>query len=165
MPRPSGPPGGRYRSEGTAFLSVRDADKPAVVEVAASLSKLGFRLVATAGTAHALAAARIAVEHVRKVTEPGEGPTVVDLVRRGHCDLVSTRPSATRGARSDGYLIREAALAARIPCITTMAGARAAVRAIADAQGDLARVAPGTDQCAEEKRLASSPTRRSGPIR
>jgi carbamoyl-phosphate synthase large subunit len=124
--------------EGTAFLSVRDADKPALVEVADSLSKLGFRLVATAGTARALANARIAVEHIRKVTEPGEGATVVDLVRRGHCDLVINTPLGGPGARSDGYLIREAALAARVPCITTMAGARAAVRAIADAQGDLA---------------------------
>ena len=124
--------------EGTAFLSVRDADKPALVDVADSLSKLGFRLVATAGTARALANARIAVEHVRKVTEPGEGSTVVDLVRRGHCDLVINTPLGGPGARSDGYLIREAALAARVPCITTMAGARAAVRAIADAQGDLA---------------------------
>jgi carbamoyl-phosphate synthase large subunit len=124
--------------EGTAFLSVRDADKPALIEVADSLSKLGFRLVATAGTARALASARIAVEHVRKVTEPGEGATVVDLVRRGHCDLVINTPFGDPGARSDGYLIREAALAARVPCITTMAGARAAVRAVADAQGDLA---------------------------
>jgi len=124
--------------EGTAFLSVRDADKPALIEVAESLSKLGFRLVATAGTARALANASIAVEHVRKVTEAGEGSTVVDLVRRGHCDLVVNTPFGTPGARSDGYLIREAALAARVPCITTMAGARAAVRAIADAQGDLA---------------------------
>jgi carbamoyl-phosphate synthase large subunit len=124
--------------EGTAFLSVRDADKPALVEVADSLSKLGFRLVATAGTARALANARIAVEHVRKVTEPGAGATVVDLIRRGHCDLVVNTPFGDPGARSDGYLIREAALAARVPCITTMAGARAAVRAIADAQGDLA---------------------------
>ncbi len=122
---------------GTAFLSVRDADKPAAVEIAGSLSKLGFRLVATAGTAHALAAAGIAVERVRKVAEAGEGSTVVDLVRRGHCDLVVNTPFGDSGARSDGYLIREAALAARIPCITTIAGARAAVRAIADAQGDL----------------------------
>ncbi len=125
-------------TEGTAFLSVRDADKPAAVEVAESLSKLGFRLVATAGTAHALAGAGIAVERVRKVTEPGEGSTVVDLVRRGHCDLVVNTPFGGSGARSDGYLIREAALAARVPCITTMAGAKAAVHAIADAQGDLA---------------------------
>ena len=72
------------------------------------------------------------------MTEGGEGPTVVDLVRRGHCDLVVNTPFGDSGARSDGYLIREAALAARIPCITTIAGARAAVHAIADAQGDLA---------------------------
>jgi carbamoyl-phosphate synthase large subunit len=124
-------------ADGTAFLSVRDADKPAAVEVAGSLSKLGFRLVATAGTAHALAAAGIAVERVRKVAENGGGTTVVDLVRRGRCDLVINTPFGDSGARSDGYLIREAALAARIPCITTIAGARAAVRAIADAQGDL----------------------------
>jgi len=125
-------------TDGTAFLSVRDADKPAAVEVAEALARLGFRLVATAGTAHALAGAGIAVEHVRKVTEEGEGTTVVDLVRRGHCDLVVNTPFGDPGARSDGYLIREAALAARVPCITTMAGARAAVHAIADARGDLA---------------------------
>ncbi len=124
-------------AEGTAFLSVRDADKPAAIEVAGSLARLGFRLVATAGTAHALAAAGIAVERVRKVMEAGDGPTVVDLVRRGHCDLVVNTPVGDPGARSDGYLIREAALAARVPCITTIAGARAAVNAIAEAQGDL----------------------------
>ena len=71
------------------------------------------------------------------MAEQGEGPTLVDLVRRGHCDLVVNTPFGDSGARSDGYLIREAALAARIPCITTIAGARAAVHAIADAQGDL----------------------------
>jgi carbamoyl-phosphate synthase large subunit len=121
-------------TEGTAFLSVRDADKPAAAEVAESLSKLGFRLVATAGTAHALAGAGIAVEHVRKVTEQGEGPTVVDLVRLGHCDLIVNTPFGDPGARSDGYLIREAALVARVPCITTLSGAAAAVHAIANAR-------------------------------
>jgi carbamoyl-phosphate synthase large subunit len=125
-------------SEGTAFLSVRDADKPAAIEIARSLSRLGFRLVATAGTAHALAGAGIGVERVRKVTEGGEGTTVVDLIRRGHCDLVVNTPYGGSGARSDGYLIREAALTARVPCITTIAGARAAVHAIAESQGDLA---------------------------
>ena len=110
-------------ADGTAFLSVRDADKPAAIEVAASLSSSASALVATAGTAHALAAAGLAVERVRKVAEDGEGPTVVDLVRRGRCDLVVNTPFGDSGARSDGYLIREAALAARIPCITTIAGA------------------------------------------
>jgi carbamoyl-phosphate synthase large subunit len=125
-------------ADGTAFLSVRDADKAAAVEIAASLVRLGFRLVATAGTAHALAAAGLSVERLHKVSEHGEGATVVDLVRRGHCDLVVNTPFGGSGPRSDGYLIREAALAARVPCITTIAGARAAVRAIAEAQGDLA---------------------------
>jgi carbamoyl-phosphate synthase large subunit len=125
-------------ADGTAFLSVRDADKAAAVEIAAALARLGFRLVATAGTAHALAAAGLSVERLHKVSEHGEGPTVVDLVRRGHCDLVVNTPFGGSGPRSDGYLIREAALAARVPCITTIAGARAAVRAIAEAQGDLA---------------------------
>jgi carbamoyl-phosphate synthase large subunit len=120
---------------GTAFLSVRDADKDAVATVAAALVELGFRVTATSGTARTLAAAGIAVDHVRKVTEGGEGATVVDLIRRRRCDLVINTPQGS-GARSDGYLIREAAIAARIPCITTLSGAAAAVLAIADARGE-----------------------------
>jgi carbamoyl-phosphate synthase large subunit len=120
---------------GTAFLSVRDADKDAVATVATALVELGFRLAATSGTARTLAAAGLAVEHVRKVTEGGEGATVVDLLRRGRCDLVINTPQGS-GARTDGYRIREAALSARIPCITTLSGAAAAVLAIADACGE-----------------------------
>jgi carbamoyl-phosphate synthase large subunit len=120
---------------GTAFLSVRDADKDAVATVAAALVDLGFRLTATSGTARTLAAAGIAVDHVRKVTEGGEGATVVDLIRRRRCDLVINTPQGS-GARGDGYLIREAAISARIPCITTLSGAAAAVLAIADARGE-----------------------------
>ncbi len=120
---------------GTAFLSVRDSDKDAVATVAAALADLGFRLTATSGTARTLAAAGLAVEHVRKVTESGEGATVVDLLRRGRCDLVINTPHGS-GARTDGYQIREAALTARIPCITTLSGAAAAVLAIADARGE-----------------------------
>jgi carbamoyl-phosphate synthase large subunit len=121
---------------GTAFLSVRDADKTAAVPLALALARLGFSLVATAGTARTLAAAGIPVDRVRKVGEQGEGHTVVDLVRRGRCDLVLNTPGGGSGARSDGYRIREAALAARIPCITTIAGARAAAHAIANARGE-----------------------------
>jgi carbamoyl-phosphate synthase large subunit len=120
---------------GTAFLSVHDSDKDAVATVAAALADLGFRLTATSGTARTLAAAGLAVEHVRKVTEGGEGATVVDLLRRGRCDLVINTPHGS-GARTDGYQIREAALTARIPCITTLSGAAAAVLAIADARGE-----------------------------
>ncbi len=119
---------------GTAFLSVRDADKEAVVPVARALAGLGFTLVATAGTGRALVAAGLPVEPIRKVTEAGEGPTVVDLIRRRRCDLVVNTPQG-RGARTDGYAIREAALVARVPCITTLSGAAAAVDAIANARG------------------------------
>ncbi len=121
---------------GTAFLSVRDGDKAAVVPLALALARLGFSLVATAGTARTLAGAGIPVDRVRKVGEEGEGHTVVDLVRRGRCDLVVNTPGGGSGARTDGYLIREAALSARIPCITTLAGARAAAHAIANARGE-----------------------------
>jgi carbamoyl-phosphate synthase large subunit len=121
---------------GTAFLSVRDADKTAAVPLALALARLGFDLVATAGTARTLAAAGIPVDSVRKVGEEGEGHTVVDLVRRGRCDLIVNTPGGGSGARTDGYLIREAALAARIPCITTLSGARAAAHAIANARGE-----------------------------
>jgi carbamoyl-phosphate synthase large subunit len=129
--------GRRLPSGGTAFLSVRDEDKGVVVPVAQALSGLGFRLLATGGTARTLASAGLAVEYVRKVTEEGDGSTVVDLIRRGRCDLVVNTPQGS-GARTDGYLIREAALIARVPCITTISGAAAAVEAIAHARDEIA---------------------------
>jgi carbamoyl-phosphate synthase large subunit len=123
---------------GTAFLSVRDEDKHAAVRVAKTLAGLGFRLVATSGTAAALAAAGIDVEPVAKMSEAAGEPTVVDLIRRRRCDLVVNTPQGSE-ARSDGYRIREAALIARVPCVTTMAGAAAAVEAIAGARAEAAR--------------------------
>jgi carbamoyl-phosphate synthase large subunit len=129
--------GRRLPSSGTAFLSVRDEDKQAVVPVAGALAVLGFRLLATAGTARVLAANGLAVDYVRKVTEDSPGPTVVDHIRRGRCDLVINTPQGS-GARTDGYLIREAALVARVPCVTTISGAAAAVEAIAHARDEVA---------------------------
>jgi carbamoyl-phosphate synthase large subunit len=120
---------------GTAFLSVRDADKTAAVGVARQLAALGFKLLATAGTADTLTQAGLEHERVRKVTEEGGGPTIVDLIRRGRCNLVINTPQGS-GARTDGYLIREAALVARVPCITTLSGAAAAVHAIANARSE-----------------------------
>ena len=125
-------------TSGTAFLSVRDEDKPAAAAVAAALAGLGFDLVATEGTARTLRAAGLELEVVAKVADADAAePTVVDLVRRGRCDLIVNTPQG-RGARADGYLIREAALAARVPCITTLAGAAAAVHAIANARAESA---------------------------
>ena len=128
--------GRRLPTTGTVFLSVRDADKPALVPVAAALAGLGFALVATEGTAATLEAAGLEVERVRKMIEQGVGATVVDLVRRGRCDLVINTPQGY-GARTDGYLIREAALVNRVPCITTISGAAAAVHAIASARTEV----------------------------
>jgi carbamoyl-phosphate synthase large subunit len=128
--------GRRLPTSGTVFLSVRDADKPALVPVAAALAGLGFALVATEGTAATLEAAGLEVERIRKMIEQGVGTTVVDLVRRGRCDLVVNTPQGY-GARTDGYAIREAALVNRVPCITTLSGAAAAVHAIASARSEV----------------------------
>jgi carbamoyl-phosphate synthase large subunit len=124
--------------DGAVFLSVRGDDKAAAVPVAAALAGLGFQLVATRGTARTLRGAGLEVDEVRKVSVPGDEPSVVDLIRRGRCNLVVNTPEGGSGPRSDGYLIREAALAARIPCITTIAGASAAVHAIANARAETA---------------------------
>jgi carbamoyl-phosphate synthase large subunit len=125
---------------GTVFVSVRDADKRPIVPVAAALLGLGFRLVGTSGTAEALSSAGLTVDVATKVSEAAAGgSTVVDLIRRGRCDLVLNTPQESGAARSDGYLIREAALAARVPCVTTIAGAAACVEAIAHARADIAR--------------------------
>ncbi len=117
---------------GTVFLSVRAADKAAIAPVAAAFAALGFRLVATSGTASVLAEAGLEVDTLAK------GDAVVDAIRAGRCDLVVNTPQGS-GARRDGARIRQAALAARVPCITTLAAARFAVDAIAHAQEEFAR--------------------------
>jgi carbamoyl-phosphate synthase large subunit len=123
---------------GAVFLSIRPAEKLAAVPIAATLLGLGFKLFATSGTAQTLAGAGLEVESVRKLSEAvGDEPTVIDLIRRGRCDLVINTPEGAH-ARSDGYAIREAALSRRVPCITTMSGAAAAVHAIANARAEQA---------------------------
>ncbi|HKS78548.1 MAG TPA: carbamoyl-phosphate synthase large subunit, partial [Gaiellaceae bacterium] len=130
--------GRRLPRSGSVFISIREPDHQQAVPIAATLVGLGFELYATEGTAATLAAAGIAVEPVRKLSEAADGePTVVDLIRRGRCDLVINTPEG-RNARSDGYAIREAALARRVPCITTLSGAAAAVHAIATARAEQA---------------------------
>jgi carbamoyl-phosphate synthase large subunit len=125
-------------TSGTAFLSVRDPDKPSAAPVAAALAGLGFRLVATMGTARVLRAAGLEVDEVAKVADAADDEqTVVDLIHERRCDLIVNTPQGS-GARADGYRIREAAIAARVPCITTISGAAAAVHAIANARAETA---------------------------
>ena len=130
--------GARLPGGGTVFLTVTDTDKSAVMGIAAQLHDLGFRIVATRGTAASISRMGIPVERINKL---GEGsPHVVEWIENGDVDLVINTPTGT-AARADGYEIRRAAVARGIPCITTIAGGFAASRAIAAARsGDPAVV-------------------------
>jgi carbamoyl-phosphate synthase large subunit len=110
---------------GTVFLSVKNSDKPKTVEVAKMLHELGYSLVATKGTAAAVAAASIPVRTINKVKEGR--PHVVDSLKDGQIDLVITTVDEKRSAIADSRSIRTTALAQRVPYYTTIAGGRAAV--------------------------------------
>jgi carbamoyl-phosphate synthase large subunit len=112
---------------GTAFVSVANRDKRAIVFPAKRLADLGFTLLATGGTAGVLQRAGIRVERVAKVSEGGAN--VAERIRSGEVDLVINTPFG-RGARTDGYFIRTASATAGVPCITTLPGVFAAVRGI-----------------------------------
>jgi carbamoyl-phosphate synthase large subunit len=119
-------------TKGAVFVSVANRDKRAIVFPARRLADLGFRLLATGGTAGVLQRAGIPVERVAKVSE---GPNhVADLIRGGKVDLVVNTPFG-RGPRTDGYFIRTASAAAGVPCITTLPGVFAAVRGIEALRG------------------------------
>jgi carbamoyl-phosphate synthase large subunit len=123
--------GSKLPLSGTVFITVADADKPAATGAASMLHDLGFTIIATRGTAQAIRKMGIPVETINKI---GEGsPHVVDWIERGAVELVINTPVGT-GARAEGWEIRSAAVARKIPCITTMAGGMAAARAIAAAR-------------------------------
>ncbi len=113
--------------EGTVFITVTDTDKPAATQLAARFCDLGFRIVATAGTAQAISAMGVPVTTINKIAEGS--PHVVDWIRNGEVDLVINTPTGS-GARADGIEIRSAAVRKNLPCLTTMTGASAAARAI-----------------------------------
>ncbi len=116
--------GVRLPRGGKAFVSVRDADKPAAVEVARGLHELGFALVATRGTAAAIAAAGLPVATVNKVTEGR--PHVVDMIKNGELDLIVNTVDERRTAIADSRSIRTTAVQQRVTYYTTIDGARAA---------------------------------------
>ncbi len=115
--------------DGRVFLSVKDSDKRNTVGLAAQLVAMGFRIVATSGTWKAIHNQAIPVERVNKIHEGR--PHVVDLIKNREVDLIVNTPSGKQ-ERSDDRLIRSTAVAYKVPCITTMAGAAAAVQAIAN---------------------------------
>jgi carbamoyl-phosphate synthase large subunit len=112
---------------GTVFFSVNDPDKPAVVDLARRYVALGFRIVATEGTARVLESSGLAVERVFKVKEGR--PNIVDLIKGDRIQLIVNTP---RGQDTffDEKAIRRAAVIGRIPTITTIAAAQAAVEGI-----------------------------------
>jgi carbamoyl-phosphate synthase large subunit len=114
-------------TEGTVFVSVANRDKRSIVYPAKRLADLGFRLLATRGTAAVLERAGVAVTRVAKVSEGGR--SVVDLIHDAEVDMVVNTPFG-RGPRTDGSLIRTATAQAGIPCITTLPGLFAALRGI-----------------------------------
>jgi carbamoyl-phosphate synthase large subunit len=113
--------------EGTVFVSVSNRDKRAILFPAKRLADMGFRLLATKGTAGVLRRAGIDVTKVDKVSEGT--PNVIDMIEEGRVDLVINTPFG-RGPRTDGYHIRTAAWQAGIPCVTTLPGVLAAIRGI-----------------------------------
>ena len=130
--------GSQLPQEGTVFLTVTDTDKSGAFAIAQQLHDLGFRIVATAGTAQAIRNMGVPVHEVLK--KVGEGsPNVVDWIENGDVTLVINTPTGS-GARSDGWEIRRAAIAHGVPCITTLSGGVAAARAIAAARTGEAEV-------------------------
>ena len=114
-------------SEGKVFISVKDRDKPAAVELARGLLQLGFTIVATSGTAAHLRTQNITVLQVNKVLEGR--PHIVDEITNGAIALIF---NTTEGAQAiaDSFTLRRTALTHRVPYYTTISGARSAMQAI-----------------------------------
>ena len=116
--------GVRLPTQGRVFISLKNSDKPRAIEVARILVDLGFTLVATRGTAAALAAAGVPVTPVNKVAEGR--PHIVDMIKNDEIALVINTVEEKRSAIKDSYAIRREALTDQVPTYTTLAGAKAA---------------------------------------
>jgi carbamoyl-phosphate synthase large subunit len=114
--------------EGTAFISVKPSDKPHIVPAARQLAGLGFKLVATSGTADFLRAEGVEVETVNKVQQGR--PHIVDKIKDGEIDLIFNTTEGWQSLR-DSQSIRASALAGKVPYFTTAAASAAAAQAIA----------------------------------
>ncbi|NKY59276.1 carbamoyl-phosphate synthase large subunit [Nocardia flavorosea] len=129
---------GSLPTEGTVFVSIANRDKRAMVFPVKRLHDLGFRILATTGTAEMLRRNGIPCEVVRKHSDPVPAAgndqvpaaSIVEQIRDGEVDMVINTPYGNSGPRVDGYEIRSAAVGVSIPCITTVQGAAAAVQGI-----------------------------------
>ncbi|PAT09245.1 carbamoyl-phosphate synthase large subunit [Corynebacterium hadale] len=124
---------GALPTEGTVFVSVANRDKRTLIFPIQRLYTMGFKVVATAGTAQMLRRNGIECEVAQKaseVREGGEGTSIVDRINDGEIDLILNTPAGSSGARHDGYDIRAAAVVAGVPIMTTVQGVTAAVQGI-----------------------------------
>ncbi|MUM18428.1 carbamoyl-phosphate synthase large subunit [Mycobacterium sp. CBMA271] len=133
---------GSLPKEGTIFVSVANRDKRSLVFPVKRLADLGFKVLATEGTAEMLRRNGIPCEEVRKHYQSvGDGrpaQSAVDVIKSGEVAMVINTPYGNSGPRVDGYEIRSAAVSMNIPCITTVQGASAAVQGIeAGIRGDI----------------------------
>ncbi|MEP6405632.1 MAG: carbamoyl-phosphate synthase large subunit, partial [Marinobacter sp.] len=119
--------GERLPAKGTAFMSVRDVDKPGAAKVAQDLIDAGFKVIATTGTAKALKQAGLTVDRVNKVREGR--PHIVDAIKNGQVQLIINTTEG-RKAISDSAQIRQSALQTKVTYTTTLAGGEAFCRAI-----------------------------------
>ncbi|WP_009480424.1 carbamoyl-phosphate synthase large subunit [Rhodococcus sp. JVH1] len=132
---------GSLPTSGSVFVSVANKDKRSLIFPVKRLADLGFRILATEGTAAVLRRNGIICQEVHKHSgeklEAGER-TIVEMIRDGEVDMVINTPYGNSGPRVDGYEIRSAAVAMNIPCVTTVQGASAAVQGIEAAiRGDI----------------------------
>ncbi|QNG18913.1 carbamoyl-phosphate synthase large subunit [Rhodococcus triatomae] len=132
---------GSLPTGGTVFVSVANKDKRSLIFPVKRLADLGFRILATEGTADVLRRNGIQCEQVHKASGevlPDGARTIVDQIRAGEVDMIINTPYGNAGPRVDGYEIRSAAVSVNIPCITTVQGASAAVQGIeAGIRGDI----------------------------
>src|SRR4029079_12076803 len=116
-------------TSGTAFVSVANRDKRAMIFPIKRLADLGFTILATGGTADVLRRNGVKATDIRKIHEPGSGLNTVDAILGGQIDLIVNTPYGV-GPRLDGYEIRTAAVLRGVTCITTVQGLAAAVQGI-----------------------------------
>jgi carbamoyl-phosphate synthase large subunit len=123
----------RFSNKGTVYVTVRDDDKPRILDLVRSFVDLGFKFVATRGTADYLRQHGIGVQTVYRISEH-KSPNALDLMRQQNIDLIINTPSMTHSAKRDGYAMRRLAVELGIPFITALTSAEAEVEAIKFAQ-------------------------------
>ncbi len=129
----------KFASSGTVYITVRDEDKKNVLYIARELRKLGFKIVATRGTAEYLQSNGIDAETVYRISEH-KAPNALDMMRQGKINLIINTPTMTYSAKRDGFAMRRLAVELNIPFITALNSAYAEIEAIKFARNNRLQV-------------------------